>query len=747
MSTRIHRTAGTPRRARGISLVEALVALVVMAVGMLSLAQVQKQLRFNAEISRQRAEAVRFAQADLERWRAFAVLDTTAGVRDYADIVTQAATAMVGEENLNTTYRLTRSVTDSAAPAYKILKVTVDWRARNNELFQIELDSLISKTSPSLTGQVNTPPVGTISRNPLNRNIRIPTSAVNLGNDKSGFRPPGQSSGYYVLNNLDATVIEYCTGALTAADYAFAQSSNGCQTSYGYTVSGFINFDLRNNNISAIDPGSTVCDFYADLQATGLMTTTPPTLDINSVVINQAMLGSVAGGAGIAVGDYHFNVLTLNSANSTPPDYGVSVSATNNLIVTLGSSTNTNFNQAFFSSLAPIVLRVKGTSTPVETFTPTSINNFTSSNTYVRSGDNTTPSPSPQLVIASTRGQLTLDPTVALLANTIYELVIPASSITLRRNSGGNPTDTNTSDVTLTFSTGTAPTLSTSNPASATEIPSLSSDVVLTFDRNIVVAAASAITLYKRNANGIGWSAIPASVTVSGSTLTVNPTADLVTGAIYSVEIGNGAIRDTNGFSYAGLVLASYTFTTAASTVSGSCPTTNAGVLNYMEVRTADSANATTQSGTQFGGAWPYTIESTPSGAKAVCYADSAATVVNQTARAIGYFCVVYMTTNTPFTWSGKINLWGPDEWLSGANSQYKVCRYHDNDNNGTDTNLEHPAVYTAVDKTITDQNFLIIRKNGPGNTPQLCPNETLVIGSVGNPNATVYFNTAPYQP
>ena len=51
-------------------------------------------------------------------------------------------------------------------------------------------------------------------------------------------------------------------------------------------------------------------------------------------------------------------------------------------------------------------------------------------------------------------------------------------------------------------------------------------------------------------------------ITVSGTTLTINPTANLEAGHTYSVTIASGAVADTSGNSYAGL--SSYSFSTPA---------------------------------------------------------------------------------------------------------------------------------------------------------------------------------------
>jgi len=56
-------------------------------------------------------------------------------------------------------------------------------------------------------------------------------------------------------------------------------------------------------------------------------------------------------------------------------------------------------------------------------------------------------------------------------------------------------------------------------------------------------------------------------LTISGSTLTINPVADLVYSTAYQVEFTAGSIKDIAGNSYAGTT--SYNFTTAAADIGG----------------------------------------------------------------------------------------------------------------------------------------------------------------------------------
>ena len=78
------------QRSRGVSLIEAMVALAIMGFGMLAVVGVQATLRLNADIAKQRSEATRLAQEAMEDQRAFRPIDATAGQFAFADIATSA---------------------------------------------------------------------------------------------------------------------------------------------------------------------------------------------------------------------------------------------------------------------------------------------------------------------------------------------------------------------------------------------------------------------------------------------------------------------------------------------------------------------------------------------------------------------------------------------------------------------------------------------------------------------------------
>lgn len=200
-------------RTRGISLVEALVALAVMAFGTLAVLGVQTSLRMNGDIAKQRSEAVRIAQETLEDLRSFQSLN------DYRNLIASAANqAVQGYATANTTYTVTTRVTDTAAadltnPRRKGVVVRVDWLDRTGLTQRVQLNGLIEGTLPALAGSLSVPATRSIVRQPGGRHAAIPRSAVPAqdGTDSSKFAPPGSADTWWVFDNATADITRICS--------------------------------------------------------------------------------------------------------------------------------------------------------------------------------------------------------------------------------------------------------------------------------------------------------------------------------------------------------------------------------------------------------------------------------------------------------------------------------------------------------------------------------------------------------
>jgi type II secretory pathway pseudopilin PulG len=249
---------------RGVTLIEALVALVVMSFGMVALVGLLSNLRYSADLGKQRSEAMRLAQQELETLRAFSVLDNSqapkAGVKDYeTDIVTLDEPKTIRLDNGNATFVLRRQVTPliqgGAEPLAKTLRVTVSWLDRSNVEQKLVLDSVISRTDPVFSLALGvTPPTQGI-RQPDKRNPVVPPGAKDLGNGSSAFRPSSGGTAVWVLNNVTGVITGKCEiGAETLLDASSVESCKNNTT--GYLVSGVIRF----SKLARPDPSAPEAD-------------------------------------------------------------------------------------------------------------------------------------------------------------------------------------------------------------------------------------------------------------------------------------------------------------------------------------------------------------------------------------------------------------------------------------------------------------------------------------------------------
>lgn len=246
-------TTRTLRAQRGTSLVEAVVALAVMAFGMLAVVSVQSMLRLNADVAKQRSEAVRIAQDAMEDARAFAAIEAPLGGQSaFADIASAAGVAVAGLAT-NTTYTLTRTVVarpnpldpnlpERAEPRRMQISIRVAWTDRNDQPQAVELNSIIAAIDPRVALLLVARPNGIPPRLPGGRNPAVPPSAVGLpGTGKSAFMPPAQSGGVvWLLDDTTGVITSVCT--FPGTDLTQLVVSTQCASTPSYLISGFVRF-------------------------------------------------------------------------------------------------------------------------------------------------------------------------------------------------------------------------------------------------------------------------------------------------------------------------------------------------------------------------------------------------------------------------------------------------------------------------------------------------------------------------
>ncbi len=237
MSRRIKSSVTRNRlRARGVSLIEALLALVVMSLGMLAVVGVQATLRGNGDLSRQRAEAVRLAQESIETLRTFTSVTSVPGQVDYTDIVSDPPLGQdISPPGSNTTYKRIITVPPgppNGSPPFRTLGVEVKWLDRVGVEQQVQLFTTVARIAPAIAASLSVPPNGAPARQPLGRHTAIPRGAIPGTNGTSTFAPPltpGLPATTLVFNNL--------TGLITCITEA---PDPACVAFQGQLVTGYV---------------------------------------------------------------------------------------------------------------------------------------------------------------------------------------------------------------------------------------------------------------------------------------------------------------------------------------------------------------------------------------------------------------------------------------------------------------------------------------------------------------------------
>ena len=174
---------------------------------------------------------------------------------------------------------------------------------------------------------------------------------------------------------------------------------------------------------------------------------------------------------------------------------------------------------------------------------------------------------------------LTIDPTLDLTGNTHYFVTI--GSGTVKDLAGNGYAGSSSYDFTTFARDTTAPTVQTFSPKDNAIGVGMSSNIALTFSEAIQRGSGS-IDIHIGSATGTIIEHFDAAtsnrLSISGNTLTIDPSADLTSKTHYYVTFGNGIVKDLAGNDYAGS--SSYDFTTVLVGTSTWDPVSGRGLLN-----------------------------------------------------------------------------------------------------------------------------------------------------------------------
>jgi methionine-rich copper-binding protein CopC len=223
---------------------------------------------------------------------------------------------------------------------------------------------------------------------------------------------------------------------------------------------------------------------------------------------------------------------TVAPADTTPPTASSFSPADNATGVGVAANLVINFSEAIKKGKGNLVLKKLSDNSVVETIAVTAAN------------------------VTVSGSQLTINPTADLGKGTDYYVEIATGAIT---DIAGNNYAGITGNSTWNFKTvapadTTPPTASSFSPADNATGVGVAANLVINFSEAIKKGKGNLVLKKLSDNSVVETIAVTAdNVTVSGSQLTINPTADLGEGTDYYVEIANGAIKDIAGNNYAGI--------------------------------------------------------------------------------------------------------------------------------------------------------------------------------------------------
>lgn len=219
------------RRQHGFTLIEAAIAMAIMAFGMLAIVGLQGILNQKADLGRQRSEATRLAEQKIEQLRSFNAINSGTGFVAWADMVGDHDAPTGSNAAFTRTWTVGGAVTDS----YRPIQVDVTWTDRTATKYTVTLNSVIAKVDPALAGALDfpLPGNGTIKR-PFNRNLNIPVKSLDLGGGQSVYQLA--SNFAIVFNNATGYVVMKCNSIITSA----SQLNSQCVSYNAYIMAGYV---------------------------------------------------------------------------------------------------------------------------------------------------------------------------------------------------------------------------------------------------------------------------------------------------------------------------------------------------------------------------------------------------------------------------------------------------------------------------------------------------------------------------
>ena len=200
----------------GFTLIEVMIALLLVGAGLLALGALQSGLSRHSDVSRQRGEATLLAQAGMEALRHQSQLPTPndglTSMEPQRNRLTSGGED-IGSEHFNTLYARSWTVAGEVTDALRPVTIELRWNDPQGDTQLLHLHSALQAAQPLQTAQASQQPTATPAWGaPQQRHPAIPTAARPDGPGRSRLDLDGRWR--LVFDNTTGLVLELCgTGA------------------------------------------------------------------------------------------------------------------------------------------------------------------------------------------------------------------------------------------------------------------------------------------------------------------------------------------------------------------------------------------------------------------------------------------------------------------------------------------------------------------------------------------------------
>ncbi len=212
----------------GASLIEGLVALLVLSLSLVGTVRLQTWLRQHSDLARERSEAVQHAQRTLEGQRGFHTLSV------FDRLPPHEAEAV----SVTTSYRVQHDT--AAHDGLKTERVTVSWQPRSGAEQRVQLASSIARLAPVYSALLEVPPQDTV----LAVQQVLPAGANVRADGRSIVKPTASSRIAWVMNATGEIQLQCGVAASSQASDLRIDELTNCEPFEARLVRGFIRFAL-----------------------------------------------------------------------------------------------------------------------------------------------------------------------------------------------------------------------------------------------------------------------------------------------------------------------------------------------------------------------------------------------------------------------------------------------------------------------------------------------------------------------